>query len=80
METSFDLKTAIAINDRLIKVSDVRKVFLKRPCVGGLNLFIENCGFNWREAVRIGIPASKLYEIDDFRIKEFLIKLYSLEE
>ena len=72
------LEQIVKKKDIIITVSDAREYF--GGCIPGWQVFSTRFGFDWKETVRRGIPASKLLETKDVMAYNLISHVYSREK
>jgi rhodanese-related sulfurtransferase len=72
-----DLENLVRETDILITVSDAREYF--GGCIPGWQAFSIRFGFDWKETMRRGIPASKLLETKDVMAYNLVTHVYTRE-
>ena len=61
-------------DDRIVTISHARA---QSPgCVLGWRAFIESAGFDWKDSIKNGIPASQLLASGDVRSDAVVLSLY----
>lgn len=71
------LQSAVEKEDMLVKVSDAREYF--GGCIPGWKEFSDQHGFDWKETMRRGIPASGLLETEDSMALSLVTYVYLRE-
>lgn len=69
------LAAAIKKDNHQFTIQETRAV-LPRNCTSGIRGWIESNGFNWRDYVQNGLPASELAKLDDHFSKMMLRSYY----
>lgn len=72
-----ELDKIVREKDRIITVSDAREYF--GGCIPGWKTFSTQFGFDWKETMRRGIPASKLLETKDVMAYNLVTHVYTRE-
>ena len=60
----------IDLDKVIVTFKDVRAVVPNGGCRVGFQTFAQQTGIDFKEAVKHGLPASRVLEIDDFRAKQ----------
>lgn len=71
------LENLVKENDIIITVSDAREYF--GGCIPGWQAFSIRFGFDWKETMRRGIPASKLLGTKDIMAYNLVTHVYMRE-
>lgn len=71
------LQSAVTACDLCIKVSDAREHF--GGCIPGWQAFAQRFGFDWKETLRHGIPASRLLQTQDVMAFNLVTFVYRRE-
>jgi hypothetical protein len=75
--TTETLRDAISLNDLVITVSDAREYF--GGCIPGWQAFSTRFGFDWKETLKKGIPASRLLQTEDVMAYNLVTHVYLRE-
>jgi hypothetical protein len=78
MLTREELAIRVAVEDKIVKLNDARKVF--GGCIPGWGIFCEQYHLDWATVVKNGLKSSYLLSLDDDLAHTLVNYMYTIKD